>query len=73
MKSDAALITASSVRKNSLLARVKVPGAETIATLAFSLYLTHKAVGHIMKVSLSLVFSLTTVKPRRGRRGVLLR
>ena len=42
------LITASSVSKHGLLARVKVPGAETIATLAFSLYLTHKAVGHLV-------------------------
>jgi peptidoglycan/LPS O-acetylase OafA/YrhL len=42
------LITASSVSKNGLLARVRVPGAETVATLAFSLYLTHKEVGHIM-------------------------
>jgi peptidoglycan/LPS O-acetylase OafA/YrhL len=42
------LITASSVSKNGLLARVKVPGAEIIATLAFSLYLTHKAVGYVV-------------------------
>jgi peptidoglycan/LPS O-acetylase OafA/YrhL len=42
------LITASSVSNNGFLARVRVPGAETIATLAFSLYLTHKAVGHIV-------------------------
>ncbi len=42
------LITASSVSRNGLLARVRVPGAETVATLAFSLYLTHKAVGHIV-------------------------
>jgi len=42
------LITASSVSANGVLARVKIPGAETIATLAFSLYLTHKAVGHIV-------------------------
>ncbi|WP_213805580.1 acyltransferase [Granulicella sp. dw_53] len=42
------LLTASSVSKNGLLARVRVPGAETLATLAFSLYLTHKAVGHIV-------------------------
>jgi len=42
------LITASSVSNNGLLARVKIPGAQTIATLAFSLYLTHKAVGHIV-------------------------
>ena len=42
------LITASSVSSNGLLARVKVPGAETVATLAFTLYLTHKAVGHIL-------------------------
>jgi peptidoglycan/LPS O-acetylase OafA/YrhL len=42
------LITASSVSRNGLLARVKIPGAETIAALAFSLYLTHKAVAHIV-------------------------
>jgi len=42
------LITASSVSSNGLLARVKVPGAETVATLAFGLYLTHKAVGHMV-------------------------
>lgn len=42
------LITASSVSNNGLLARIKVPGAETVATLAFGLYLTHKAVGHMV-------------------------
>jgi peptidoglycan/LPS O-acetylase OafA/YrhL len=42
------LITTSSVSSNGLLARVKVPGAETIATLAFCLYLVHKAVGHLV-------------------------
>lgn len=44
------LITASSVSKNGLLARMRVPGAEIIATLAFSLYLTHKAVAHFIKL-----------------------
>jgi peptidoglycan/LPS O-acetylase OafA/YrhL len=44
------LITASSVSKNGLLARVKVPGAEFLATLAFSLYLTHKAVAHLIEI-----------------------
>jgi peptidoglycan/LPS O-acetylase OafA/YrhL len=42
------LIAASSISTNGLLARIKVPGAETVATLAFSLYLTHKAVAHIV-------------------------
>jgi peptidoglycan/LPS O-acetylase OafA/YrhL len=42
------LVTASSVSKNGLLARVEVPGAELVATLAFSPYLTHKAVAHIV-------------------------
>lgn len=44
------LITASSISKNGWLARVRVPGAEFIATLAFSLYLTHKAVAHFIKL-----------------------
>src|SRR6202041_691836 len=42
------LITASSVSSNGVLARVKIPGAEVVAMLAFSLYLTHKAVGHLV-------------------------
>lgn len=42
------LLTASSVSMNGVLARIRIPGAETLATLAFSLYLTHKAVGHLM-------------------------
>ena len=44
------LIVTSSVCENGLLARVKVPGAEFLATLAFSLYLTHKAIAHFIKV-----------------------
>jgi peptidoglycan/LPS O-acetylase OafA/YrhL len=44
------LIVASSVSKNGLLARIRVPGAELVATLAFSLYLTHKAVAHLIKL-----------------------
>jgi peptidoglycan/LPS O-acetylase OafA/YrhL len=42
------LITASSVSTNSFLARVKIPGAEMLASLAFSLYLTHKAIAHMV-------------------------
>lgn len=46
------LITASSVSDHGWLARFKVPGAEIVATLAFTLYLTHKAVGHLVMTSL---------------------
>ena len=42
------LITASSISANGILARIRIPGAETIAALAFSLYLTHKEVGHLV-------------------------
>jgi len=51
------LITASSVSSNGILARFKVPGAETIAKLAFSLYLTHKAVGHIVMLRFTEITS----------------
>jgi peptidoglycan/LPS O-acetylase OafA/YrhL len=44
------LITASSVSKNAWIARVRVPGAEFVAMLAFSLYLTHKAAAHFIKL-----------------------
>ena len=43
-----ALITASAVSSNGLLARVRLPGARLIATLAFSLYLTHKEAVHLL-------------------------
>jgi peptidoglycan/LPS O-acetylase OafA/YrhL len=51
------LVVASSVSKNGLLARVRIPGAEFIATLAFSLYLTHKAVAHVINVHLPEITS----------------
>jgi peptidoglycan/LPS O-acetylase OafA/YrhL len=44
------LVTASSVSRNGWLARVRVQCAEAVAGLAFSLYLTHKAVGHLVMV-----------------------
>jgi len=42
-----ALLTASAMSANGLLSRVKMPGAELIATLAYSLYLTQKEVIHL--------------------------
>ena len=41
------LLVASSISANGLLARVRIPGATLVATLAFSLYLTHKEVVHL--------------------------
>ncbi len=43
-----ALLTASAISDNGLLARFRVPGAKLIATLAFSLYLTHKEAVHVL-------------------------
>lgn len=40
------MVTASAMSENGWLARVRVPGAEALATLAFALYLTHKPVAH---------------------------
>ena len=42
-----ALVVASAVSSNGLL-RIKIPGARLIATLAYSLYLTHKELIHIV-------------------------
>ena len=42
------LITASAMSTDGWLARIRVPGAEFVATLAFSLYLTHKPVAHFL-------------------------
>lgn len=41
------LVVASSVSTNGLLSRVPVPGAKLLAILAFTLYLTHKAIAHL--------------------------
>ena len=43
-----AMLTASALSTNGLLARVRVPGARGLATLAFSLYLTHKEAVHLL-------------------------
>jgi peptidoglycan/LPS O-acetylase OafA/YrhL len=40
------VLVASSVSENGLL-RMQVPGANLLATLAFSLYLTHKEIAHL--------------------------
>jgi len=42
------LIVASALSANGLLSRVKIPGAKLIATLAYSLYLTHKELIHLV-------------------------
>ncbi|MGA3346514.1 MAG: acyltransferase, partial [Terracidiphilus sp.] len=42
------LLVASALSTNGLLSRVKVPGARLIATLAYSLYLTHKELIHLV-------------------------
>jgi len=44
------LITASALTTNGLLARWRIPGTKAIATLAFTLYLTHKPVAHLVMV-----------------------
>ena len=43
-----ALLTASALSENGLLARWQVPGAKLIALLAFGLYLTHKEAVHFL-------------------------
>ncbi|NUQ30317.1 MAG: acyltransferase [Acidobacteriaceae bacterium] len=43
------LITASAVSENGLLSRIRIPGAETLATLAFALYLSQKPIGHLVR------------------------
>jgi len=42
------MITASALSSNGILSRIKVPGAKLLATLAYSLYLTHKELIHLV-------------------------
>jgi peptidoglycan/LPS O-acetylase OafA/YrhL len=47
------LLLTSSVSANGVLARVRIPGAATLAVLAYSLYLTHKVVMHLDRLLLA--------------------
>ncbi len=42
------LLVASSVSRNGILSRWRIPGAQPVALLAFDLYLTHKAAAHVL-------------------------
>lgn len=46
------LLVASAISQNGLLSKFPVPGAKLIATLAFSLYLTHKEIAHLDRIYL---------------------
>ena len=46
------MILMSSIARNGLLRRLPIPGARFVANLAFTLYLTHKAVAHLTRVYL---------------------
>lgn len=46
------LLTVSAMSRNGWLARIRIPGARTVALLAFSLYLTHKEMAHLADVYL---------------------
>jgi peptidoglycan/LPS O-acetylase OafA/YrhL len=49
------LLVASALSTNGLLSRVKVPGAKLIATLAYSLYLTHKELIHLVNLCIPAI------------------
>jgi peptidoglycan/LPS O-acetylase OafA/YrhL len=49
------LIVTSALSVNGLLSRVKIPGAKLIATLAYSLYLTHKALIHLVDLCIPAI------------------
>lgn len=57
------LIVASSISRNGVLSRFAIPGTRSLATLAFSLYLTHKAIVHIDRTYLP---SLTAERDLRA-------
>ena len=49
------LLVASALSTNGLLSRFKVPGAKLIATLAYSLYLTHKELIHLVDLCFPVI------------------
>lgn len=50
------LLVASALSTNGLLGRYKIPGAKLIATLAYSLYLTHKELIHLVDLCFPALF-----------------
>jgi peptidoglycan/LPS O-acetylase OafA/YrhL len=55
-------IVASSLSSNGILNRYRIPGARLLATLAFSLYLTHKAIIHLDQTYLRSLTSARDLK-----------
>jgi peptidoglycan/LPS O-acetylase OafA/YrhL len=53
LSSGLGLLLVSSVSANGMLARIWFPGVGLVATLAYSLYLTHKATMHLDRVYLA--------------------
>jgi peptidoglycan/LPS O-acetylase OafA/YrhL len=53
-------IVAGAASSNSMIGKYKVPGAYVVATLAYSLYLTHKSVYHLVH---------TTIEPQLNNNG----
>jgi peptidoglycan/LPS O-acetylase OafA/YrhL len=49
------LLVASALSTNGLLSRIKIPGAKLIATLAYSLYLTHKELIHLVDLCIPAI------------------
>ena len=49
------LLVASALSANGILSRFKVPGAKLIATLAYSLYLTHKELIHLVDLCFPVI------------------
>ncbi len=55
-----AALVASALSLNGWLARIRIPGAQLIATLAFSLYLTHKEIVRLTRHVLPALTAINT-------------
>jgi peptidoglycan/LPS O-acetylase OafA/YrhL len=45
------ILVLSALSVHSPLARIRIPGVQTLALWSYSIYLSHKAVGHVVKIS----------------------
>jgi peptidoglycan/LPS O-acetylase OafA/YrhL len=52
-----AMLVAAAASRRSWLARLHIPGAQTVAMLAYSLYLTHKEAAHLDEVYLPRIMA----------------
>ena len=65
-----ALLVVAAISPHTVLHRLRVPGAQRLALCSYSIYLSHKAVGHVLPPLLGLDATAWTTVPAVAAAGV---